>query len=93
MSATPDAVFGYQDRYDDYRRMESGVSGEFRTILDYWHMARDFATPPALNESFVASYPTDRVYAATDQHQIYAMCMHNIAARRMLSKTGSSFIF
>lgn len=93
MHATPDGVFGYQDRYDEYRRMESSVSGEFRTQLDYWHMARDFASPPVLNEAFVAAYPTDRVYAATDSHQIYAMCMHSIQARRMLAATGSSFIF
>lgn len=93
MSADPDGVFGYQDRYDEYRRMESSVSGEFRNILNYWHMARDFATPPVLNASFVQAAPTDRIYAATNNDQIYAMCMHSIQARRMLSQTGTSFIF
>lgn len=92
-SATPDAVFGYQDRYDEYRRMESTVAGEFRTTLNYWHMARDLSTQPVLNSAFVQSNPTNRIYAATTEDQIYAMCMHSIQARRMLSKTGTSHIF
>ena len=40
-AADPDAVFGYQDRYDEYRRSQNTVSGEFKTsTLDYWHFAR-----------------------------------------------------
>lgn len=89
----PDQVFGYQDRYDEYRRQESRVSGEFASTLKYWHMARDFASQPTLNASFVTSNPTDRVYASTTSDQMYAMCMHSIQARRMVSRTGNSFIF
>lgn len=90
---TPNDVFGYQDRYDEYRRMESGVAGEFRTVLNYWHMARDFAAPPVLNGAFVAADPTNRVYAATTSHQMYVMANHSIQARRQLSKLGTSHIF
>lgn len=93
MHPDPTGVFGYQDRYDEYRRMESTVSGEFRTILNYWHMARDFAAPPVLNASFIAANPTTRVYASADTHQIYAMCNHSIQARRMVARTGTSHIF
>lgn len=61
---TPDGTFGYQDRYDEYRRNPSRVSGEFRTsALDYWHMARQFSSDPALNSSFVTSDPTKRINA------------------------------
>jgi len=92
-SATPDGVFGYQDRYDEYRRQESRVTGEFADTLKYWHMARDLSSSPTLNASFVQSNPTTRVYAATSADQIYCMAMHSIQARRMVAKTGSSFIF
>lgn len=93
MSSQPTEVFGYQDRYDEYRRHESSVGGEFRSVLDYWHMARNFNDQPVLNGDFVQSLPTDRVYAAQGNAQIYAMCAHSIQARRMLSKTGTSHIF
>lgn len=73
--------------------MESSVSGEFRDVLNYWHMARDFAAAPVLNASFVEANPTDRVYAATTNDQLYVMASHSIQARRMLSKTGTSHIF
>ena len=88
---TPDGTFGYQDRYDDYRRTPSLVAGEFRdTTLNYWHMARTFASDPSLNSTFVTSSPTNRIYADTTTNQIYAMISHSMQARRMLSKTGWS---
>lgn len=92
-SATPLGTFGYQDRYDEYRRVESGVSGEFRTTLNYWHMARSFGAAPALNSSFVSCVPTLRTFASATTDPLYVMANHSIQARRMLSKTGKSFIF
>lgn len=92
-SVLKDGVFGYQDRYDEYRRHESRVAGDFQTTLNYWHMARDFTGVPTLNSSFVQADPTTRVYAATTADQMYVMAMHSIQARRALSKVGTSFIF
>lgn len=91
---TPEGVFGYQDRYDEYRRNESTVAGEFRTTeLNYWHMARDFGSPPALNASFVSCVPTERTFAVPSNDVLYIMANHSIQARRLVAKTGSSFIF
>jgi len=48
----------YADRYRDYREHPSQVSGEFRSLLADWHMARDFGmTPPTLNGAFVTCDP------------------------------------
>lgn len=92
--ATPDGIFGYQDRYDEYRRSESLVSGEFRgTELDYWHMARIFGSTPALNASFVSSVPTKRIFASQDTDGLYVTCKHSIQARRMVARMGNSFIY
>lgn len=94
--ASPDGTFGYQDRYDEYRRAESLVSGEFRTSsLNYWHMAREFSSDPALNSSFVSSVPTKRIFAVTDANidSMYVQSKHSIQARRMVSRTGESFIY
>lgn len=91
---TPNGVFGYQDRYDEYRRMESTIGGEFRTTdLDFWHMARIFTSNPALNADFVKSNPTKRINAVQTNDVLWVMANHSIQARRMLAKTGKSFIY
>ncbi|MEM2002570.1 MAG: major capsid protein [Candidatus Methanomethylicaceae archaeon] len=92
--ASPDGVFGYQDRYDEYRRQESTIAGEFReSILDHWHFARIFATDPALNADFVTANPTKRVFASQINDTLYCMANHSIQARRLVARTGHSYIF
>ena len=82
-------VFGYQNRYDDYRGAQSYVCGEFRDILDYWHMARSFMNEPVLNKDFITSTPTERIFAAQDNDQLYCMINHSLQARRLMSKYGN----
>lgn len=92
--ANPEDIFGYQDRYDEYRRAESMVAGDFRTSeLDFWHFARTFATDPALNGDFVTANPTTRPFAVGSEDVLYVMANHSIQARRMVAKTGKSFIY
>jgi len=91
--ATPDGVFGYQDRYDEYRRSESTIAGEFRTTLDYWHYARIFASQPALNADFVKAVPTKRVNAVQSEDVLWIMANHSIQARRLVSGSSQSFIY
>lgn len=88
-SEEPDGVFGYQDRYDEYRSHESSISGEFRDTLDYWHMARIFDNQPTLNQSFVYGAPTNRVFMEQTQNQLYCMINHSIQARRLVSRRGN----
>jgi len=90
--ASPDGTFGYQDRYDEYRRMESTVAGEFRTnTLNFWHFGRDFGSSPALNATFVKCVPTERTFASSSTDVLYVMAMHSIQARRMIARGGQSF--
>lgn len=87
-------VFGYQDRYDEYRRQESSIAGEFRTsVLDYWHLGRTFASDPALNAAFVKCTPSARIFAEQTNDQLYVMANHHLIARRLVAKTGTSHIF
>lgn len=92
--ASPEATFGYQDRYDEYRRTESTIGGEFRSsTLDHWHMARIFSSAPALNADFVKCVPTERTFAVPSEDVIYVMANHNIQARRLVAPVGTSFIY
>lgn len=87
-------VFGFQDRYDEYRRSESTIAGEFRTsVLDYWHFARIFSGDVALNGDFVECLPTERTFASQINDTLYVMANHSIQARRLLARTGTSYIF
>lgn len=93
--STPNDRFGWQDRYDEYRRQESTIAGEFRTsTLDFWHQARIFSSDPALNATFVKSNPTNRIFAdQTGTDNVLCMIQHSVQARRQLSSKGTSFIF
>lgn len=83
-----DKVFGYQNIYDDYRSIPSQVSGEMRTILNSWHMARDFSNEPVLNGDFMTSPPTNRIFAAQKNDTLYCMAHHTIHSRRLLPRFG-----
>lgn len=92
-AASPDNTFGYQDRYDEYRREESWVSGEFRTTLNQWHFARNFGAEPALNASFVKCVPTEAPFAVPANDVLWILVKNSIQARRLVASTGSSFIY
>ena len=71
-SSIDDDVFGYQERYAEYRYKPSIVTGQFRSSfaqsLDTWHLALDFATLPSLNSTFIEDNPPlDRIIAVVDE--------------------------
>ncbi|WNK13861.1 MAG: major capsid protein [Microvirus sp.] len=82
---TDSTVFGYQDRYAEYRHQYSNIASKFRTDLDYWHMARKFADTPVLNASFIQSDPSKRVFADEVAPGCLVMVSHSIQARRMVT--------
>lgn len=50
-------VFGYQERYAEYRYKPNRISGVFRSTapqsLDVWHYAEEFENLPVLNSEFI----------------------------------------
>lgn len=90
--ATPTGVFGWQDRYVEYKHQKSSVAAEFRSTLDYWHLARKFATDPALNETFIKCVPSKRIHAEQTNNSLWCMVNHSIQARRHVPKSAASRI-
>ena len=90
----PDGTFGWNDRYADYKHVPSMAVGEFRSILNSWHLGREFAGDPALNTSFVECRPTNRIYADTadDTDKLWCMVNNSVVVRSMLRKNPSSRI-
>lgn len=91
-SEVPETVFGWVDRYREYREARSMVSGEFRSLLDYWHLSREFTQAPTLNQSFVQCNPSKRIFAEQTQDSVYAMVSHSLQARRMVSRSAAGRI-
>lgn len=65
-------VFGYQERWAEYRYFPSQITGKFRSTyaqsLDVWHLSEEFSSLPALNSTFIVdNTPLDRVIAVTDE--------------------------
>lgn len=70
--ATDDDVFGYQERWAEYRHRPSRVTGMFKTTtignIGSWHVAQHFSSTPSLNSSFIEqNTPMERVLSAAEQ--------------------------
>lgn len=64
-------VFGYQERYAEYRYHPSEICGHFRSTytkpLDVWHLSQKFDSLPTLSDQFIQDNPpVDRVIAIKD---------------------------
>lgn len=60
-------TFGYIPRYSEYKYRNDEVSGLFKTSqLDFWHLARQFDSTPALNSDFIECNPATRIFVDTN---------------------------
>ena len=88
-TAADDAVFGYQERWAEYRYFPSQITGQFRstfaTPLDVWHLSQEFGSLPALNSAFIVDDPpVDRVIAVpSEPHFLFDSYVELQCARPM----------
>jgi hypothetical protein len=84
-------VFGYQERYAEYRYKPSRITGLFNSnasgTLNAWHLSEDFASLPTLGNTFIQSNtgtPLDRAIAvSTEPHIIFDAFFDMKCARPM----------
>ena len=86
-------VFGYQERFSEYRDKPSMITGQFRsnhaTPLDTWHLAQDFSALPALNAAFIVDDPPiDRVIAVPSEPHIIFDAFLNLQCARPMPSHG-----
>jgi hypothetical protein len=86
-TADDDDVFGYQERYAEYRFKPSQITGLYRSnataSLDLWHLAQDFSTKPSLNSDFIVENPpVDRVIAVPSEPQFLLDCHFDMKCSR-----------
>lgn len=86
-SSNDDEVFGYQERFAEYRYKPSIITGQFRSSygssLDTWHLAQDFSSLPQLNSEFIEDNPPiDRVIAVPSSPQFLLDCFFQYKCTR-----------
>lgn len=84
-----EGVFGYQERWAEYRYFPSMITGPFRstaaTPLDVWHYAQKFTALPTLNQTFITDASLTvikRGSAVQDFNQYYFDAFIDIVAAR-----------
>lgn len=78
-TAADDDVFGYQERFSEYRYANSHITGKLRSShpqsLDVWHLSQKFANLPTLSSDFIEDKPPiERVVAVTNEPQFILDC-------------------
>lgn len=73
-TSADDDVFGYQERYAEYRYFPSMITGKLRSTyaqsLDVWHLSQKFDTLPVLNDEFIQDKPPiERILAVQNEPQ------------------------
>lgn len=88
-TSNDETVFGYQERYGEYRYGHSAITGQFRSSfaqsLDTWHLSQEFANRPVLGAQFIVDDPpVDRVIAVpSEPHMIFDSITRVRCARPM----------
>lgn len=88
-TAEDDEIFGYQERYAEYRYKNSCITGQFRSdskdkegnsnTLDIWHLAQNFKNLPTLSSEFIESNPPlERVLAVQNEPQLLLDVYHDL---------------
>ena len=85
-------TWGYGDRYEEYRYQASEVSNEFRDVLKYWHLGRDFTGPQALNSNFITCKPSKRIYQEQAQHGLWIGVNHALNTRRLVARSARGLL-
>jgi hypothetical protein len=83
------SVFGYQERWAEYRYGKNMITGLFNstmpTPLDFWHLAQEFSIAPVLNDSFITENPPiDRVISVPSEPHFLADFYFSIKADRVM---------
>ena len=81
---TDDQIFGYQQRYAEYKYAQNRIAGDFRDTLAHWELSRRFNDHELLNQSFIECNPDDRIFAITesDEDKIWISLYHKVDALR-----------
>lgn len=87
-------VFGYQERYAEYRYKNSLITGKLRSndsqSLDFWHLSQQFDNLPTLSKDFIEENPPiNRVIAVQDEPHFVGDFFFNLRCVRPMPLYGT----
>lgn len=88
-TAVNNALFGYQQRWWEWKMIPNRTCGDFRDTLDHWTTTRQFSSRPELDPSFVYMNPAEveRIFALEDSgatDKLWIEVWHNISVLRAM---------
>ena len=88
-TSVDDDVFGYQERWSEYRHAQSKITNIFRsnyaTSLDAWHLSQEFTSLPTLSDTFIKDNPPiDRVIAVPSEPHLLMDSFFNLTVTRAM---------
>ncbi len=92
-SSSDQDVFGYQERYAEYRYFPNMITGKLKSTspqsLDVWHLAQKFANRPVLNSEFITeNVPLKRSLAVSDEPEIILDVLFDMSCVRPMPVYG-----
>ncbi|AXL14742.1 major capsid protein [Microviridae sp.] len=86
-------IWGYQERYAEYRYKPSEITGSLRSTvnpsLDTWHLAQHFTSLPQLNSTFIEENPPiDRIIAVQNEPQFIFDAFFDLKCTRPMPTYG-----
>ena len=92
-TSSDEDVFGYQERFAEYRYFPNQITGKFRSTysqpLDSWHLAQKFDSLPTLSDSFIRDNPPiSRVVAVPSEPHFLLDCYFRMSCVRPLPLYG-----
>jgi len=90
--AEDDTVWGYQERFAEYRYKPSLITGKFRSSdpqsLDIWHFSQDLINPQLNADFIIDNPPIDRVIAVPTEPQFKLDSYFNLKCARPMPMYG-----
>jgi len=87
-----DTVWGYQERFAEYRYKPSLITGKFRSSdpqsLDIWHFSQDLVNPQLNSDFIIDNPPIDRVIATPEEPQFKLDSYFNLKCARPMPMYG-----
>lgn len=87
------SIFGYEERYSEYRDEQSLVTGELRPgePLSHWANPRYWDTPPHLNSNFLECNPSNQIWASPNTDKAIVQFVRNVTKKCFVTKHSRTY--
>ena len=87
-------IFGYQSRYAEWKFKQNTIHGDFRSSMQFWHLARTFSSQPALGiefNTFDDALP-NRIFAVSGGDHLWCYINNRCTVKRSLPYYGTPML-